>query len=155
MESKNSVGYNSNNIFNKIINKKAHCYKIFENEHVIAILDAFPVCDGHSLLISKLNKQTIMEFSEQEAANYLRYIPKISNIVQKATNSSGINIVNNNGYYAGQRVFHIHCHIVPRSKNDNLKKRNLFNPLPSNRITVTKAKIILGKMKRVMTNSKL
>ena len=112
--------YDENNVFNKIIRGELKSYKIFENKDVIAILDLYPVVDGHCLLISKLNRRTIMDFNEVEAANYLKYLPKLCHIVEKATGCDGINVLSNIEHCAGQRVFHVHCHIVPRYENDNM-----------------------------------
>ena len=99
------VDYDEDNVFSKIIAGKIPSHKIFENDDVIAILDAFPSVPGHSLLISKVRKATIMDFTADEAANYLKYLPKLSQMVMKATGCSGTNVVANSGYDAGQRVY--------------------------------------------------
>ena len=137
------IDYDKDNVFAKIIAGKIPCYKIFENEHVLAILDAFPAAEGHSLLISKVPKATIMDFTESEAANYLKYLPKLSQIVKSAIGCSAVNVISNNGYDAGQRVFHVHFHVVPRHKDDKLFK----NPEPSKEmISSDAAKALLSKM---------
>ena len=51
--SKMTIAYNPNNIFAKTIKGDVPSYKLFETEHVVAILDAFPVPPGHALLLSK------------------------------------------------------------------------------------------------------
>eukprot|EP00483_Globobulimina_turgida_P002674 UN02679 len=140
---KSGIDYDDDNVFCKIIAGKIPCYKIFENDQVLAILDAFPSVEGHSLLISKINKPTILDFTENEAANYLKYLPKLSQIVKTATECSAVNVVSNNGYDAGQRVFHAHFHVIPRTKDDHLFK----NPTPSKEmIKNDKAKAMLSKM---------
>ena len=140
---KSGIDYDDDNVFSKIIAGKIQCYKIFENDDVIAILDAFPSVPGHSLLISKVKKATILDFTESEAANYLKYIQKLSQIVKDGTGCSAINVISNNGYDAGQRVFHAHFHVIPRNKDDNLFK----NPTPSKEmINKDAAKEILSKM---------
>eukprot|EP00483_Globobulimina_turgida_P001040 UN01042 len=130
---KSGIDYDDDNVFCKII----------ENDQVLAILDAFPSVEGHSLLISKINKPTILDFTENEAANYLKYLPKLSQIVKTATECSAVNVVSNNGYDSGQRVFHAHFHVIPRTKDDHLFK----NPTPSKEmIKNDKAKAMLSKM---------
>ena len=143
-EYSSGIDYDKDNVFAKIINGKIPCYKIFENNDCIAILDAFPSVTGHSLLIPKnIFKATIMDFNENEAANYLKYIPKLSQIVKNATGCSAVNIISNNGYDAGQRVFHTHFHVIPRFKDDGL----FSNPKPSKEmIKSDDAKALLKKM---------
>ena len=137
------IEYDKENIFKKIIEGKIPCYKIFENDDVLAILDAFPSVPGHSLLISKIEKATIMDFTQEEASNYLKYLPKLSQIVKTATGCTALNVVSNNGYDAGQRVFHIHFHVIPRYKEDKLFK----HPPPAKQmIDVNDAKEMLKKM---------
>ena len=137
------IDYDKENVFKKIIEGKIPSYKIFENDDVIAILDAFPSVPGHALLISKIEKSTIMDFTANEASSYLKYLPKISQMVKTATGCTALNIISNNGYDSGQRVFHIHFHIIPRYKDDKLFKC----PAPSKEmIKPDDAKAMLKKM---------
>ena len=55
------------------------------------------------------------------AGNVLRELPRLCKIVKDATGADGVNVVSNNGKCAGQRVFHVHFHVVPRYNNDKLK----------------------------------
>ncbi|PHJ23552.1 hit domain-containing, partial [Cystoisospora suis] len=117
------VPYDPENVFKKIIEGKIPCHKIFETEHVIAILDAFPAVEGHSLLIPKKEVSSIFELDEQTAANVYKELPRLCKAVQKATGCDGINVLQNNGRAAGQVVFHAHMHIVPRFQDDKLFKQ--------------------------------
>lgn len=138
------IKYDKDNVFKKIIAGQIPSYKIFENDDVIAILDAFPSVDGHSLLISKVEKASILDFTENEASNYLKYIPTLTRIVKKATGASAVNVLSNNGYDSGQRVFHVHFHVIPRFKDDDLYK----HPSPSkDMISKDAATSMLEKMK--------
>ena len=98
---------------------------------------------GHSLLISKVKKATIMDFTEDEAANYLKYIPKLTQIVKTATGCSAVNIISNNGKESGQVVFQAHFHVIPRVKDDGV----FMNPKGSKEmITSDQGKAMLAKM---------
>ena len=110
----------SKNVFQKIIDGESECYKIFETAHCIAILDAFPCVAGHSLLIPKIGGK-IEDMDADAAGNVLRELPRLCKIVRDATGADGVNVVSNNGKCAGQRVFHVHFHVVPRYNNDKLK----------------------------------
>eukprot|EP01104_Vermistella_antarctica_P009068 TRINITY_DN2315_c0_g1_i4.p2 TRINITY_DN2315_c0_g1~~TRINITY_DN2315_c0_g1_i4.p2 ORF type:complete len:160 (+),score=29.68 TRINITY_DN2315_c0_g1_i4:37-480(+) len=109
-----------NNIFNKIVRGEIPSHNIFETEHCIAILDAFPMVKGHSLLIPKKHYREVQDMPADEAAAVFKELPRLSKAVQAATGCEGINIISNNGSVAGQMVFHVHFHVIPREEGDNL-----------------------------------
>src|SRR5689334_389260 len=76
------IPYVSGNVFQKIIAGEIPSYKVFETEHAVAILDAFPTVKGHCLLLPKVQRATVMDLTESEAAGYLSQIPKLCRIVQ-------------------------------------------------------------------------
>ncbi|ETO30162.1 hypothetical protein RFI_06955, partial [Reticulomyxa filosa] len=110
--------YGEGNPFQKIITGQIPSYRVFETEHAIALLDAFPTVKGHCLLIPKARKATILDLDDTEAANYFSQLPKLCRIVQQAMKAPGVNVLNNNGKAAGQAVFHLHFHVVPRFEKD-------------------------------------
>ena len=98
-------------------------YKIFETEHALAFLDAFPGAKGHCLLIPKAKGyRTVMDLPPDVAANVLRELPRLARAVKKATGCDGVNIIQNNEAAAGQIVFHAHFHVYPRWKDDGKVK---------------------------------
>ncbi|MFS8651701.1 MAG: HIT family protein [Caldibacillus sp.] len=101
-------------VFCKIINGELPSAKVYEDEHVFAFLDLSQVTKGHTLVIPKKHVPNVYELSEEVAANLFKAVPKIANAVKKAYEPIGLNVLNNNGEAAGQSVFHIHLHIIPR-----------------------------------------
>ncbi len=98
-------------VFCKIIDGEIPSYKVYEDENMIAILDANPVSKGHTLVIPKNHVETI---HEAEGMEYLHEgLVKVSNALQEAFDPEGINIAQNNGEKAGQEVFHLHFHVTP------------------------------------------
>ena len=115
------IAYDEGNIFSKIVAGEVPCFKLFETEHALAILDAFPMCPGHSLLLPKADGYaTIMDMPEAAAADLLRELPRLARAVAAATGCEGVNVVQNNGAAAGQAVFHVHFHVIPRIEGDGL-----------------------------------
>jgi diadenosine tetraphosphate (Ap4A) HIT family hydrolase len=113
--------YDPENIFAKIIDGKIPSSKIFETDDVLAILDAFPMAPGHSLLMPKEKGYiTIMDMPADKAAALLKELPKLSAMVMKATGAEGCNVVQNNLPAAGQVVPHVHFHVLPRIEGDGL-----------------------------------
>ncbi|WP_250278172.1 HIT family protein [[Clostridium] colinum] len=107
-------------IFCKIINGDIPCNKVFENDNFIAILDAFPANEGHTLIIPKKHYKDIFEIDEDMLKEGYAISRKIANGIKKALNIENINILQNNGALAGQTVNHFHIHVIPRIENDDV-----------------------------------
>ena len=101
-------------IFDKILDGELPCYKVYEDEHVLAFLDIFPLSDGHTLVIPKERKAYLHELSDEASAAIGRVLPRIARAVMKATGATAYNILQNNGSEAHQAVFHVHFHVIPR-----------------------------------------
>lgn len=110
----------SQNIFAKILAGEIPSYKIFETEHALAILDAFPITPGHALLLPKHACSSITDMPAHVASSVLSELPRLARMVQQATGAPGVNVVTNSGEAAGQVVFHAHIHVIPRFSADGL-----------------------------------
>ncbi|MCH8824410.1 MAG: HIT family protein [Planctomycetes bacterium] len=108
------------NIFTKIINGEIPCYKIYEDEYVLAFLDIGPLSDGHTLVIPKEQKAQLDELSDESAAAIGRVLPRLARAVMKATGADSYNILQNNGSAAHQAVLHVHFHIIPKFNESGL-----------------------------------
>jgi histidine triad (HIT) family protein len=104
----------SNCIFCKIVNGEIPAAKVFENEHVLAFLDISQVTKGHTLVIPKVHKENIFELTPDLAKNFFESVPAIANALKTEYKPLGLNLVNNNGEAAGQTVYHVHMHLIPR-----------------------------------------
>ena len=115
--------YDSSNVFARILRSEIPCFKVFENEHVLAFLDAFPVTPGHTLVIPKVTGYTdAFDLPEEAAAQLGAALSKVCRAVKKATGCEAVNILQNCGAASGQVVPHPHFHIVPRVAGDHLIK---------------------------------
>lgn len=107
-------------MFSKIIRGEIPCYKLYEDEKVLAFLDVFPLSVGHTLVIPKEVKATIDQLSDDSAAAIGRVLPRIARAVMKATGATAYNLLQNNGAEAHQAVMHVHFHIIPKLDNAGL-----------------------------------
>lgn len=107
--------YDPQNIFSKILRGEMPCVKVFEDEHTLAFMDVFPQSKGHMLVISK-NEQArnILDVSADTLAHIMQTVQRLSLAVKAALTPDGIIITQFNGAPAGQTVFHLHVHIIPR-----------------------------------------
>lgn len=94
-------------------NEKTASY-VYEDNRTIAILDIRPINEGHTLVIPKKHYENLYEIPDEEVAYLFKIVKKVASAVKKATNADGISIFQNNGRAAGQVIFHVHVHIIPR-----------------------------------------
>ncbi len=106
-------------IFEKIIDREIPANIVYENDHVIAFMDAFPIAKGHTLVVPKQPIENIYELDEETGAKVMSVITKVSTAVRDAFEPAGLNVVQNNGAYASQSVFHLHFHIIPRYQEEH------------------------------------
>ncbi len=104
-------------IFARIIRGDIPSHKVYEDAHVLAVLDAFPLSEGHTLVIPKEPAATLDALSDESSAAIGRVLPRICRAVMKATGSRSYNILQNNGAEAHQAVFHVHFHIIPKPED--------------------------------------
>mgnify|MGYP001585061865 CR=1 FL=1 len=110
----------NNCIFCKIINKEIPADIIYEDDQALAFLDIRPVSRGHALVVPKKHSDDFLSSEDQVLEDLMPKIKKIAAAVMKATNAEGINISTNHGAAAGQVVFHLHFHLIPRFGGDRL-----------------------------------
>ena len=109
------MAYDGNNIFAKILRGEVPSVKVFEDDKTLAFMDVMPQADGHTLVIPKEPAENIFDLSPEGAAALIRTTQKVARAVKKGLDAPGIMISQLNGRPAGQSVFHVHFHIIPRS----------------------------------------
>ena len=105
-------------VFCKIIAGEIPAKVIMENEKAMALLDAFPLATGHTLVIPKLHYAKVQEMSEQDAMAVFEILWKVTNAVEAGSQVNASTIAIHNGSEAGQEIPHVHAHIVPRKRDD-------------------------------------
>ena len=105
-------------VFCKIIAGEIPAKVIMQNEKVMALLDAFPLAAGHSLVIPKSHYAKVQEMSEQDAKAVFEIVWKLVGAVETGSEVNASTIAIHNGSEAGQEVPHVHAHIVPRKRGD-------------------------------------
>lgn len=115
------MAYDTNNIFAKILRGEVPSVKVYEDDKTLAFMDVMPQADGHTLVIAKEPAENILELSPEGAAAMIRTTQKVAKAVKKGLDAPGLMIFQLNGKPAGQSVFHVHFHVVPRSQGIDLK----------------------------------
>jgi len=101
-------------IFTDIIEGRRPGFIIYEDLTHVAILDKYPIDNGHSLVIPKTPYEKITDMPKNEVAELFSLVPQIANAILKATGAVAFSIAQNNGKEAKQIVPHVHVHIIPR-----------------------------------------
>ena len=91
---------------------------ILETELSIVIFDAFPVSEGHTLIITKRHIESIFDATREEQIDLLANLEEAKKILDKKFSPDGYNIGINDGEAAGQTVMHLHTHLIPRFSGD-------------------------------------
>lgn len=115
------MAYDPDNIFAKILRGEIPSVNIFEDDKTLAFMDVMPQAEGHALVIPKEPAEDLLELSAEGAAAMIVTTQKVARAVKKAMNVPGIYLMQLNGADAGQSVFHVHFHIVPRIRGVSLK----------------------------------
>lgn len=113
--------YDPDNIFTKIIAGEIPCHKIYEDEDTLAFMDVMPQSDGHCLVIPKKGSRNLLDAEPMELGNLIVVTQLIAKAAKKAFDADGIVVQQFNEAPAGQTVFHLHFHIVPRYEGRSLR----------------------------------
>ena len=105
-------------IFCAIAAGEIPCFKVYEDELVLAYLDINPFSKGHTLVIPKRHSEGLLDTDDQTLADVIVRVKKVAAQVKAKLGCDGFNVVQNNGEAAGQTVHHLHFHIVPRWTGD-------------------------------------
>jgi histidine triad (HIT) family protein len=108
------TAYDANNPFAKILRGEFPCYKVYEDDHVLAFLDIMPRSPGHTLVIPKAAARNILDISAEDFAHVARGAHKIAHAARKAFKADGITVQQFSEAASGQVVYHLHMHVMPR-----------------------------------------
>lgn len=113
--------YDPGNIFAKILRGEAPCFKVHEDEVALAFLDVFPQAEGHTLVIPKHPARNVLELPPALLGPWMERVQTVARGVRAALRPDGIILTQFNGAPAGQTVFHLHMHVIPRIEGRALK----------------------------------
>ena len=115
------MAYDRNNVFARILRGEIPAHRVYEDEYTLAFMDVMPQADGHTLVIPKAEAENLFEVPPDALTATILTTQRVARAVQKAFDAPGILIAQLNGAPAGQSVFHIHFHVVPRHEGFDLR----------------------------------
>jgi histidine triad (HIT) family protein len=116
--------YDNQNIFAKILRGEIPCTKVYEDEHTIAFMDIMPQADGHTLIVPKNPSVNLLDADAATFGPLFATVQKIARAVKQGMGADGVVITQFNEAAAGQTVFHLHVHVIPRWEGVALRKHS-------------------------------
>lgn len=121
--------YDGGNIFAKIIRGEMPCVKVYDDAEVICFMDIFPQSQGHMLVAPKnVEARNLLDFPTNRLGALFERVQTIAQAAVKALSPDGVIITQFNGADAGQTVFHLHVHVIPRYANLPLERHHAGKP---------------------------
>lgn len=108
------MAYLDDNIFAKILREEMPSHRVCENEHALAFMDVMPQVPGHTLVIPKFPSENLFDCDPEFLAATICMTQTVAGAVKVAFDAPGIMVAQLSGAAAGQTVFHLHFHILPR-----------------------------------------
>lgn len=113
--------YDDDNLFAKILRGEVPAVKVYEDADVLAFMDIFPQARGHVLVVPKdVKARNFLELPEAKVAPLMAQVHRLAKAVTAALAPDGVTVVQFNGAPAGQTIFHLHFHIIPRYEGQKL-----------------------------------
>jgi histidine triad (HIT) family protein len=107
--------YDPDNIFAKIVRGDAPCAKVFEDHDTMAIMDVFPQGRGHTLVIHKrAQARNLLDVEPEPLQALILTVQRVTRAVRAALKPDGVFVAQFNGAVAGQTIYHLHFHVIPR-----------------------------------------
>jgi histidine triad (HIT) family protein len=128
-------------IFCKIAQKQVPSSLVYEDAETVAFLDIRPLNEGHTLVIPKEHYKNIFDIPRELICYIHEVTKKVAQAVEKATHADGISIIQQNGEAAGQEIFHLHVHVIPRFEGQKLPRLSELSEADREKLSQTAAKI--------------
>jgi histidine triad (HIT) family protein len=113
--------YDTGNIFAKILRGEIPSHRVYEDDDVVAFMDVMPQATGHTLVVPKAPSRNLLDADPGVLARLLPVVQRVANAAKTAFAADGVTIMQFNEAPAGQTVFHLHVHVIPRHEGVPLK----------------------------------
>jgi histidine triad (HIT) family protein len=105
-------------VFCKIVRGEAPAHKVCEDDSTIVFMDANPVTEGHTLVVTKEHFENFFEVTPEALQSITAAAKRVAHAIRDVLHPAGLMVVQLNGAAAFQMVFHYHMHLVPRAVDE-------------------------------------
>ena len=113
--------YDDGNIFARILRGEIPCTKVYEDETVLAFMDVMPQAEGHVLVIAKAPSRTLLDTDAAVLSAMMPRVQRVGRAAVAALGADGLTLMQFSEAAAGQTVFHLHFHLLPRREGVPLR----------------------------------
>lgn len=113
-------------IFTHIVQRSAPAEIVYETDKTVAFLDIFPASDGHTLVVPKREVSNFEDLPAEDLTALIMAVQEVARGVTRAMGTPYYRLGLNNGSVAGQVVFHVHFHVIPRFPGVAMRKAPLL-----------------------------
>lgn len=113
--------YDPANIFARILRGEIPSTRVYEDDAVVAFMDVMPQAAGHTLVVPKAPSRNLLDADPAVFARLMSVVQQVARAVKTALNADGVTVIQFNEAAAGQTVFHLHFHVIPRFDGVALK----------------------------------
>ncbi|RVU14582.1 HIT family protein [Methylobacterium oryzihabitans] len=116
-----TTAYDPGNVFGKILRGELPAYKVYEDAHTLAFMDVMPQGRGHALVIPKTPSRNLLDADPAVLGPLYATVQRVAKAAVAAFGADGAVVTQFNEAEAGQTVFHLHVHVVPRFSGVSLR----------------------------------
>ncbi len=113
--------YDATNIFGRILRGEIPCHRVYEDDDTLAFMDVMPQSPGHLLVIPKAPSRNLLDADAAVLSKLMPVVQKLAIAAKTAFDADGVTVAQFNEPAAGQTVYHLHFHIIPRYEQVPLK----------------------------------
>ena len=143
--------YDRENIFAKILRGEAPCHKLREDEMTLSFLNIMPESKGHALVIPKYPARDIFSLPAAHLSALMAEAQRTAAALREAFAPEGMFLYQLNGVAAGQSVFHIHMHVVPRYEGVPLRSHE--EGMEDNAVLAEQAEQVRAALERLASSA--
>ena len=108
-------------IFCRIVAGEIPATIIAESDAAVAILDVAPWTEGHAIVIPRRHAADLLEIDDDDLAGVASLVRRVA-VAAVGDGAEGVNLWQSNRAAAGQTVFHLHVHVLPRRSGDGIRQ---------------------------------
>jgi histidine triad (HIT) family protein len=107
-------------VFCRIVIGSEPAHIVYEDPDSIALFPLAPAAEGHTLVVPRQHARTLIDIAPASAGALMIAASHVARMLDLALHPDGMTMFQTNERAGWQSVFHVHLHLVPRWKNDNL-----------------------------------
>mgnify|MGYP002781282105 CR=1 FL=1 len=124
-----SGAYDPANIFAKILRGEAPCVRVHDDAEALVMMDIFPQAPGHCLVVPRaVEARNLLDLPPERVGGLFETVQRTAQAVSRALKPDGVIVTQFNGAPAGQTVFHLHVHVIPRFGDAPLQRHAAGSP---------------------------